>query len=153
MNVANSLIQLTANYRPDTAQAQFEIAKSLWWNPPLTQFQRPLLPAKEQAELEEKRNSYQEFLASELRTILDTKRSQTLLISNGQLSKVEKLSDFDMVRVRLATGLQLKSVGDKILSAEKAVYYVTMMPFQRNAQEEPEVFVVDVQVRHPDEPL
>ena len=122
---ARDIVNLIASFTPEKAKAQFQVAKQHLWEPALTQFEK-------------------EIMVDEMKTILDTRRTQLFLIVPEQI-RVYRDSEPDKVIVRVP-GVRQKLIGNQPLPTDEVVYYVKLTTIPRNLFNEYGIVAVDIRL-------
>ncbi|MCC6952808.1 MAG: hypothetical protein IT290_01685, partial [Deltaproteobacteria bacterium] len=95
------------------------------WEPALTQFEK-------------------EIMVDEMKTILDTRRTQLFLIVPEHI-RVYRDAEPDMVIVRVP-GVRQKLIGNQPLPTDEVVYYVKLTTIPRNLFNEYGIMAVDIRL-------
>ena len=123
ISFGEDIINLIATYQPASAKRQFQSAREFLWEPALSNFDN-------------------DFMPNEVRTILETSRSQLFLV-HRDLRNVERNKDQDHVIVRLV-GEQVKYIGQNLLSPEYVVFYLKMTTIPRNKHNNYGIVIQDI---------
>ena len=129
INVATEVSNLVTTFTPATADRQFKAARKYLWEPALTQFE-------------------QDKIATELRMIQETSRSQLFFIDIKQI-KVERDPRRDVVVVTLP-GTRQKLIGNRALDPDEMVVLVQLTTIPKNIYNEFGIVVTDIRFRSSD---